>query len=278
MTWEALQVEEILRSADAVISPASVEADLGARDVMKMMTLARTANAATKLPHGADLSDVIAPESYALWSELRQVYLPDDSKVERQRPMFASQALYYGAIESEGLTRANVAWNSISARAATLGVPIVETRVRLPLELDRARYKSGIKALASSQLDDRACFVRTLENLRPDLERMKIGANAWATGDIKRLLQLRHAEIQPPCKKIYDAAMGFQAKPEWDHAARVAWLEAVDAALSKNSNTLTVAPVNELAGPSGILAAFEARGYAVFGPENEDGADGASDD
>ncbi len=270
--WEALQVEEILGQADAVLSPAGAEADLSAGDVLKMMTLARSANAATKLPARKKLIDVLPPTTYGRWSATKQQYLPADRKVERQRPVFASQALYFGAISAGGLTRSNIVWNFVKNRAAELDVPVVNTQVRMPLALDRKRYKAGIQALANSQLDDITCFTATLDALPTDLETMKLGANAWATGDLDRLLQLEHAALAPPCKAFYDQTMGFQNKPEWGRAARTAWLAAADAALAENDTTLAVMPMADLLGPSGVLAEFKARGYTVAAPDAEDSA------
>lgn len=270
MKWEALKVGEVLGQADAVLSPASAEADLSAGDVMKMMTLARSANAAMKLPDRETLADLIPTETYALWSGLREQYLPDDKKVERQRPVFASQELFNAAIVAEGMTRTNIVWSVVSERAKELGVPIVNTSVRMPLALDRSRYKAGIQALAKSEIDDVTCFTETLERLPTDLETMKQGANAWATGDLEQLVLIRHAELKPACKAAYDEAMGFQKKSEWDRAARAAWLSAAETALEANTTTLAVMPMADLGGPTGVLAVLRARGYTVIEPNIEE--------
>ncbi|MBW8367503.1 MAG: TraB/GumN family protein [Arenimonas sp.] len=267
MKWEALKVGELLAQADAVLSPAGAEADLSAGDVMKMMTLARSANAAIKLPDRGTLADVIPTETYAVWLGLKQQYLPNDKKVERQRPVFASQELYNAAIVAEGMTRTNIVWSAVSARAMELGVSIVDTGVRMPLALDRSRYKAGIQALANSGIDDVICFKATLETLAADLETMKRGANAWATGDLDQLRLVRHAELKPACKATYDEAMGFQKKPDWTRAARAAWLTAAESALADNTSTLAVLPMSDLLGPSGVLAVLRARGYTVVEPD-----------
>lgn len=269
LKWEGLQVEDVLRQADAVLSPAIAEADLSAGDVFKMMTLARSAIAATKLPGRAKLVDVLPTATYERWSAMKQHYLHDDRKVERQRPVFASQELYFGAIESQGLTRTNIVWNFVSERATELDVPIVDAKVRIPLALDRKRYKAGIHALANSQLDDIACFTATLDRLPAELERMRIGANAWATGDLERLLAVEHAALAPPCKAYYDQVMGFQNASDRNLRARTAWLAAADIALAENDTTLGVMPMADLLGPSGVLAEFSARGYHVIAPDAE---------
>lgn len=270
MKWEALKVGEVLGQADAVLSPASAEADLSAGDVLKMMTLARSANAAMKLPDRDTLADVVPAETYALWSGLKQQYLPDDKKVERQRPVFASQELFNAAIVAEGMTRTNIVWSVVSERAEELGVPIVNTTIRMPLALDRSRYKAGIQALAKSEVDDVTCFKETIETLPMALETMKQGANAWATGDLETLFLLRHSELKPACKTAYDEAMGFQRTSEWERAARAAWLRAAEAALEANTTTLAVMPMADLGGPTGVLAVFRERGYTVIEPGREE--------
>lgn len=268
--WKTLQVDDILGEADAVLTPAGAEADLSAGDVFKMMTLARSANAATRLPGRKKLIDVLPSATYDRWLAMKQRYLPDDRKVDRQRPVFASQALYYSAIRVEGLTRVDTVWKFVKTRAAELDVPVVDTRVRMPLALDRKRYKAGIQALAASQLEDISCFTATLDALPAELETMKRGANAWATGDLDRLLELDHAALAPACKAFYDEAMGFQKKEEWDRTARAAWLAAAAAALAENDITLAVMPIADLLGPSGVLAELRTRSFAVFGPDAED--------
>jgi len=234
------------------------------------MTLARSAIAAMKLPDRETLADVIPADTYALWSGLKLQYLPDDKKVERQRPVFASQELYNAAIVAEGMTRTNIVWSVVSERAQELGVPIVNTSVRIPLALDRRRYKAGIQALAKSEVDDVTCFTTTLETLPTALETMKHGANAWATGDLDQLLFVGHAELKPACKAVYDDAMGFQAAPDKDRTARAAWLNAAETALADNNTTLAVMPMADLVGPTGVLAFLKGRGYTVVDPNIEE--------
>lgn len=275
MRWEALKVGEILGQADAVLSPPGVDADLSAGDLFKMASLARSAGKAMNLPVRQTLVEVLPSETHARWTALVHRYPPGDDKIERRRPMFASQSLYFGAIEVEGLTRTDVVWNTVNTRASELGVPVVDTRVSRPLALDRARYKAGIQSLATSQVDDIPCFTATLDSLPADLDTMKRGANAWATGDLGRLLQLRHAELKPACKTAHDLAMGFQAKPEWDIAARASWLAAADAALRGNGNTLAVLPMADLVGSAGLLATLRELGYTVVAPDEEETVDEA---
>lgn len=267
MQWSADQVEDILATAQEVIAPAQVEMDISAGDMFKMASLARSANAAIKLPDRERLQDRLPPEQYARWSELKPRLLPDDSKVERQRPLFAAQTLYYAAIRNAGLTRADTAWARVSARAAERGTRVVETTIRPPLALDRKAYRAGIRALAESEVDDMTCFIATLDALEPDLQRFTRAANAWAIGDVGKLLSLELTAPVPPCKPVYDRAMSFQARPQLRAQALEVWRSAVEAAVTGNRRALAVLPLADLAGPAGVLEQLRIGGYTVDAPE-----------
>lgn len=264
--WNSSEVEKVLADADEVIAPASVRMDIGAGDVFKMATLARSANAALKLPDGRTLRDEVSRTQYARWTELKAAYLPGDDKVERQRPMFASQDLYYSAIEVSGLTRVDSVWSRVSRLAADAGVRIVDTEITSPLAIDRKAYRDGIRALAESRIDDVSCFELTMDSLAPALGHMVAAANAWSVGDMEALAGLPIDSIVPPCKAVYDAAMSFQQRPELAREALSEWQAAVQASLASGRTALAVLPIADLAGDDGVLAALEAAGYDVESP------------
>lgn len=267
MQWNAAQVEQILTMADEVIAPARVEMDIGAGDMLKMASLARAANAATKLPDRERLRDRLPAEHYAHWSRLKARHLPDDGKVERQRPMFASQELFYEAIRDAGLTRVDVAWSRVSRLAADRELRVVAPMIRPPLAIDRKAYRVGIRALAESKIDDVGCFVSTMETLETDLAHFTRAANAWATGDLERLLPMELAAPVPACKPVYDRAMSFQQRPELRVQALEAWRTAVEASVAEGRIALAVLPLADLVGTQGVLAQLRANGHKVEAPE-----------
>jgi uncharacterized protein YbaP (TraB family) len=267
MQWRTGEVEAILATADAVIAPAWVEVDIGAGDMFKMASLARSANAAIKLPDGERLEDRLPAEHYARWAVLKARHLPDDGKVERQRPLFASQTLYYEAISDAGLTRVDIAWKRISELAANRGLRVVEPTVHPPLDIDRKAYRAGIRALTESQVDDVGCFVATMDTLDLDLLHFIRTANAWAKGDVALLMPMQLATPMPPCKPVYDHAMSFQRRPEHRAQALAAWRTAVEAAILEGHTVLAVLPLADLMGAEGVVARLRAGGHEVEAPE-----------
>lgn len=266
MDWVSTEVEGILDRADEVIAPGGAYAEVGASDTFKIALLAPSAIAAMKLPDGGRLVDVLPAPVHARWREMRAKYLPDRDKIERSRPMFASQDLYYAAIDAVGLTRDDVVWQRVRELAEARGIPVTATSVGFPLALDRRRYRDGIAALAESRIDDTTCFAQTLASLETDLNAMRAGANAWAVGDFETLLAPEVAGRVPACKPVYDTVLGFQARPERDAEARDAWFAAADAALRRNAVSFAVLPFAELEGDAGALARLRAAGGAVIAP------------
>jgi hypothetical protein len=268
MQWAASEVEGILARTDEVIAPGGAVARVGVGDAFKISLLARSAFAALKIPDRKTLSDVLPPPVFRQWQAMKAKYLPDTPGVERSRPMFASQDLYYAAIDSSGMTRADVVWERVAALAEAKQIPIVRTQVSFPLKLDRRKYKAGIAALAESRVDDNDCFAHTLATLEPDLEVMQAGAMAWATGDWESLLALRHGDVEPACKKNYDQLMGFQQRPELQVEADDMWLAAATSALKRNDVTFAVVPIAKLMGPQGALERLRAGGFEIDAPND----------
>lgn len=269
MTWESAEVDGVIAQADEILAPGSAAADIGAGDIFKMIAMARSAIKSTRNPDGGRLKDVLPADIHARWVGLKQQYIGNDSKIERSRPLFASQDLYWKAIAAAGLTRSNVVWQQIVASAESHGVKITPTGITFPLAIDKARYKGGIKALSESRIDDIDCFTRTMDRLQPDLAAMKIRANAWATGDVAVLRQTKQEELEPPCKGIYDAAMSFQARPELKEKLAASWLTAAESALSRNETTFATLPVAEIFNPDGYITRLREKGYTIQGPAED---------
>jgi hypothetical protein len=269
MEWVASEVDDILSRSDEVLAPGGVEPHVGVGDAFKISLLARSAIAATKLPERQKLVDVLPPPLFRDWTAMKARFLKDARRVERSRPLFASTELYYAAIEASGMTGADIVWARVQALAEEKDVPVVETRLRFPLKLDYRKYKAGIAALAASRVDDTPCFAQTLATLDSDLETMRAGARAWATGDLETLQELRHADVQPACKQTYDEVLGFQRSEAAHAEADAAWLAAATSALRRNEVTFAVAPISKLVGASGALEQLRSAGFDVEAPESD---------
>lgn len=268
MDWNAAQVESVLAQAQEVIAPGRAQNKVGIGAAFKIASLARSAMKATRIPDRQTLQDLLPAPVFSQWRALKAKYLPNDTAVERVRPIFASQELYSSAISASGMTGSALVWDRVSALAKAKGVAITETDVNFPLVIDRDKYKAGIQALSNARADEVSCFTETLDTLESDLEAMKQTANAWATGDPAVLGAPGNVERQPACKAEYDRLMGFQERPELAAQARAKWLAAAQSALDRNQVTLAVLPIADLVGADGQLAQLSATGYQVSAPDD----------
>jgi len=277
MTWRSKEAEQVIAEADEILAPGSARADVGVGDAFKLLFLAPAALKAVKNPQGKRLQDVLPGDLYERWAVLRQKYLGGDTKLERYRPMFASQDLYWAAAESAGLTRSDQVWDSINAIANAQGVRITGTSISYPLGLDRAKNKAGVSRLAQSAVDDVSCFGLTLDRLDSDIETMKARAVAWANGDLGSLRRLETGDLVPACKSIADASLDFQERPEITERLAATWIGAAQNVLEKNKRTFAVLPLSEVLKANGYIARLQSMGYVLHQPDEgeTDDADGA---
>jgi flavin-binding protein dodecin len=133
------------------------------------------------------------------------------------------------------------------------------------------------------------CFIRNLDRVEPDVERVKVLANAWSLGDTEKLrsmfrqVKVRDA-IREGCADALMSAMYAQGTSAdaahmkkmiddslW-HAeqasiqAQLDWLKAAQAALAKNKSTFAVLSLAEVLSPDGHLEKLRALGYTVEEP------------
>lgn len=98
---------------------------------------------------------------------------------------------------------------------------------------------------------------------------LRRSAGPWATGDLGRVSFDHLRRRDAACA---DALTNSRAAEEYglpDIRASIAarWLEEAERVLATNGSTLSVVPLQDLAGPEGYLEALRARGYAVEAPE-----------
>ena len=276
MTWRSQEAEQVIAEADEVLAPGSATAEVGAGDIFKLTFLAPAALKAVKNPQGKRLQDVLPDDLYDRWAVVRQKYFGKDTKLERHRPMFASQDLYWKATESAGLTRSDQVWDSIDAMAKAHRVRITRTSISYPLNLNKAKSKAGVSSLAKSAVDDVPCFRLTLDRLDSDIEIMRARAVAWADGDLGVLRRIRAEKLVPACKSIADASLSFQERPDATERLAATWVGAAQNALERNKVTFAALPLSEVLNPNGYVSRLQSLGYVLHQPdegETEDAED-----
>lgn len=274
LEWQSTEVSTVLESANAVLAPPGAEADISAGDIFKMATLARSANKATKLPGRQTLEEVLPADTYSQWMRVTEKYAFDNSKSEKLRPVFAAQEFYYAAIDHAGFTSSNVIWSAIRNSAIERNLPIIETKIRYPLRIDRKKYKAGIQSLSTSTMGDVACFDETMENIEKNIEDFSRISNSWAIGDIEGLERLNFSEVNSPCKSYYDSVMGFQRREYLVSEQDSSWISAAERALSSHAVTIAVLPLYDMLKPAGYLEVLRSQGYLVQNPDDAQEADG----
>lgn len=269
MTWRSGEVEATIAASQEVLGVGRATADIGVGAMLKMASLAPAAMRSQYNPAKATLESVVRPPLHARWTIAKELYAVSTNEFEKLRPMYASQELYWKAVEAAGLTRASSVPGVISGAAGRAGVPIVDTGFTYPLDLDRKELKERIEAVNASSGVDIACFEKTLDVLESDLSMMKLRANAWAVGDVRALRELSTGDIKPPCQEVADATLAFLGAGEIKRKLRASWLKAAQDSLAKNQSTFATLPIADLLDEIGVLKDLQRLGYVVVAPDDE---------
>lgn len=261
IAWRSKELEGVIGASQELIAPPSVDAKVGA---LGGVTLLPSLVGVRNNPDDRRLAEVVPADLYARWLPLKERYIGRDDDVERWRPIFAAQKLYFEALRKSGLKPYGVVWPAVEKRARKARLAITEPEVRVKLEKPR----EAIREFKQAPLSDLECFAKTIERLESDLDFMRVRANAWATGDIATLRRLAPVDQASACIAVVLNSSLVQERGLADLPERttVAWLAAAEAALARNASTVAVLPVDRILAPDGYLARLKARGYVVQEP------------
>jgi len=262
MKWQAREVESIIARSALVIAPPDVEvdADIGFFGALRLMPAALRARA---IPDDKTLSDVLPPDLHARWTTLKNRY-PSPRKIERWRPAIAGFTLYGEALDASRLTANDVVWPTVEKMAKRGDVKIRRPNVKLEIKDVKGLIKDFTETDISGEI---GCFEGLVTRMESDLPRLKAQANAWATGDIAGLRDIKSDELQARCIEALTgapklAAMIEEARRKFRLEVLLAW----EGALQRDANALAVLPVDELFSDSGPLQELRRRGYVVIEP------------
>jgi hypothetical protein len=263
MTWRSQQVENVIKHSQEYLEPPGAEAKAG---VFKMITLLPSLIGVRKNPDGAGLRDVMPQDDYARWSTLKAKYLPDNSGVERERPIFAAQVLTEAARKQAGLV------DGYAVRKQLLDLikksELKETSSKIAVPMDNAR--TVLNNFKKSNLADAACLAQTMTTLEQDIGAATTRANAWAKGDLDEIRKLNFAEREEVCFGSLLNSAAFDSEPEFRSAkarSYIKWVEAAEKALDTNVSTFAMLSMADIFNPKGVMAALVAKGYEVDAPE-----------
>ena len=263
MQWRSHEVETILAQSQEYLTPPSASAGVG---IFRGITLLPYIIGIKKNPDGAKLRDVVPADTYARWLVLKAKYIGDDEGIESERPIFAGDELYRKGLNQAGLSNGNAVVKEIEKIVKKKNIKMTHSAVMLPME----EPAKSIKDFKKSQVDDTACFAKTLERLETDIDAMRVRANAWAIGDLDVIQKLSFADRDAACQSamrnnsVVKAQKGLQAAEE---RMREAWLASAEKSLAANTSTFATLALQDILDPNGLVAALEARGYVVERPE-----------
>jgi TraB/PrgY/gumN family len=263
MQWDSENVEARVARADEVLLGPTVdlEADIG---FFRRLTLIPTLFRARKNPDGRTLSEILPAEEYARWRVLKQRYIGKNEDIEEWRPVFAALELYNEAIEDSGMSQKPVI-SDVVERAAKRGKVKLTTPT---LKLKLTDTKAVVREFASTALDDRECFRRTMVRIETDLGNMAARANAWAEGDIEALRALPGRDQLTACTEVFTgtAIARKQGIANIRQQVEALWMREAEAALGRNRSTFAVLPLSQLVSADGYLAKLAAKGYVIEEP------------
>jgi uncharacterized protein YbaP (TraB family) len=250
LKWRSSQVERILSNSQALIlGGVDVDADIGPITALKLYLQWR------RIRHNPDnqtLDLLLPPALYARLEVVRDRYDRNDRELDRYQPMFAAARLFRRALRSARLS------NEISVQRTILKLARqhhVRTE-QIKLEIEDPR---GLLSLigATPQAAQITCLQTTLTHLETDVSVVRQRAQAWATGDVPQF------SADAACWTAIANSPRIRALAE---RARSSWVEAVDAALERNTSTLALQSIDRLLGADGLLETLRAKGYSIEGP------------
>jgi uncharacterized protein YbaP (TraB family) len=266
MHWQSKDIEQTIASSQAVLDPPRVKMDADVGFFGKLALLPALVGVRDNPDHRT-LSDVLPPDLYARWTELKTKYFGAGRarNLETWRPIFAAIELWNQAIRKAGLTRSDIAGDVVRNAAKQAKLEPIAPAYTVKVEDPRA----AVKEFKKGSMDDLDCFRKTLDRIDRDIDAMAVRANAWATGDVDALRRLPDTDQREACIEAVANSDLAKERGISDLPDRVenAWLDAASASLAKNAVTFARLPIMDLLASDGYVAKLKARGYKVEAPD-----------
>ncbi len=271
MKWNSKPVEELIESSQAFMLAPSFFASLKGIGFFKKLSLAKSAIGIKKSPEKEKLVDILPEDVYTRWLVLKKKYMGNSKRIEKNRPIFASNKLFSKALKKTGLTEKTGITKKLVKVAKKNELQIIRPRI----EIDLADPKATIKKFKKTELNDIECFTKTLDRIESDLATMSTRAVAWSYGDVKTIKSLPYTSNKGACDSaFFNSAVGQDLGLAESHARlNQVWVEHATSSLEKNKSTFAVIPISYLLNEDGILRELASAGYEVQPPisliENE---------
>jgi uncharacterized protein YbaP (TraB family) len=258
MTWDSANVERVVGGAEVLLLPPGANAR--PPNPFKLIGMYRQARRLSRNAEDALLADVVPSDLYARYTVLRDKYIPNEDKLERQRPAIVALRLYAEAIDATGLTYGGDVQKAIERIARRARVERIDTEIKVAVP-DLLAGAAELSAEAEIE-----CFATILASIETDLPARVARARAWATGDIAGLRALDFPDIRGDCLSF---AVSSARLREMLEDSSNQWLAAAENALAANQSTFATLDIRDLVGADGLLARLRERGYEIREPRSE---------
>jgi hypothetical protein len=260
MTWRSHAVEKRIANSGVVLAPPEIVADVGFfSDPVYTHAIAQ----AERNPQGGTLEQVLSPELYSRWRNLRARYMGGYD--EHARPMLAARDLFQQVVDLSGLTMHETVWESVIRIAHRKHVKILPVVIELKMDSPDDWIREFTQIPSDPEV---TCLEKTIERIETDLEPMRRRANLWSLGDIDGLLALTFPDERVACfNALFSVPRLHDQLEDAGGPLESEWLAAADSALTRNESSFAVLPISQLLKPDGWLAKLRARGYLVQEPD-----------
>ena len=251
ITWRSKQVEQVLGTTSQVLVQKPFEIGIA-----RILWLLLTERSLLMVGGGKRLHDVLPADLYARFAAQRAKYHEDAGKWERFRPLIAAAFLQQAAFHNVGLSTRLDLGAAMRTLAKKHGVRVEEVKI--------AGVGDVLEALKTMPpATENACVAASLVTVESGLPRLIDRAQAWASGNVERIGQLREAAEVDACRAALDAGAG---PAELIARIRRTWLEAIENYLQHSGSTVAVVNIDLLLEPGGLLDELRAKGYQVDAP------------
>lgn len=255
--------------------PATIQKSIGASSVVvgssgvvvgegiglfRGLTLWSSIRKSKYLPEGRTLSDVLSPDDYRRWTELKARYLPGDRDVERMLPMYAAWQLYEAVLERSGIEQKKVsAIETVMKLAKRKRIPVVDAKFHLAIR----DPKRAVAEFAVDAEADQRCLRATMDGIEslPGLSQQL--AKDWSDGNVEAMKATLDSNTLPtPCWSwLTNEAIARQQGEDLDRLVRDSWIKALQEAASTYKIVFTTAPVTDVLRGTGRIEWLQGQGF-----------------
>jgi hypothetical protein len=266
MRWKFEPLEKHIAASQALLKPPGLE--IGALNASANGMQMSAMLALKENPHDESLEHLLTPVLYHRWRLQKDRYMYGNGLVEHMRPIFAGRKLYDTVLLHAGLVEQTRIEKTVYDAAKEHGVKIVDTAYQVAL----GDPHDALDRLKNNDMDDQRCLGLVLDAIEHDLAQTTLRANAWATGDLEGLKPLLMQVQEDNCltdigTSPFTKALGLTGiQQNIDQA----WIRHAEDALTQNTQTVALLPMEQLFMPNGYLSELQAKGYTVQAPHESD--------